>query len=247
MQVICVIPARGGSKGLPRKNVTTLCGHPLVAYPIAAARASDCCNAIFLTTDDEEIAEAGRQYGADVPFLRPKHLAEDATTTEATLQNALLEYERHIGRTFDIAVFLTPTDIFRRPEWIMQAVDRLRNSPELESVFSASATHKNYWHRPGGTGELTRVLDWMASYGSRQSRQKIWREDTGLACASRAELWRAGRRIGDRVGIIETIHGETAIDIHEAFDLFLAEQAIVWLRRNAPERAPIEPERVFHD
>jgi CMP-N,N'-diacetyllegionaminic acid synthase len=224
--------------------VTTLCGHPLVAYPIAAARASESCDAIFLTTDDEEIAEAGRQYGADVPFLRPQHLAEDTTTTEATLQYALSEYERHSGRTFDIAVFLTPTDIFRRPEWVAQAVGRLRDSPDLESVFAASATHKNFWHRPGRNGELTRVLDWMASYSSRQQRQKIWREDTGLACASRAELWRRGRRIGDRIDIIETVHGETAIDIHEAFDLFLAEQAIGWLRRNAPERAPIEPERV---
>jgi CMP-N,N'-diacetyllegionaminic acid synthase len=223
--------------------VLDLAGHPLVAYPVAAARASGVCDAVFLTTDDEEIASAGRRYGADVPFLRPPDLAEDLTTTEATLKHALESYEAHTGERFDVCVFITATDVFRQPSWIAEAVRRLEANPALESVFSGHATHKNYWHE-AADGGYERILPWMRTYSSRQVRSTIWREDTGLACASRAALWREGRRIGDRVEIIENKLTETAIDIHEAFDLFLAEQAIAWLRAHAPERAPIRPEPV---
>ena len=201
------------------------------------------CDAVFLTTDDEEIADAGRRYGADVPFLRPSDLAEDLTTTEATLQHALESYEAHTGERFDVCVFVTATDVFRQPAWIADAVGRLAADPTLDSVFSGHATHKNYWHE-APEGGYERILPWMRTYSSRQIRRTIWREDTGLACASRAALWREGRRIGDRVDIIENKLTETAIDIHEAFDLFLAEQAIAWLREHAPERAPINPQPV---
>ena len=82
MSVICIIPARGGSKGLPRKNILSLAGHPLIAYPIAAARASGVCDTIFVSTDDEEIAAVALQQGAEVPFLRVKKLAQDFSTTD---------------------------------------------------------------------------------------------------------------------------------------------------------------------
>ncbi len=236
--VLCVIPARGGSKGLPRKNVLPLAGRPLVGYPIAAAKASGVCDAIFVTTDDEEIAAVARAEGADVPFLRPADLAGDLTTTEATLRHALLAYESHTGRQFDICVFLTPTDIFRSPAWIARAVNLLKEQPKLESAFAGTATHKNYWDREPG-GAWVRVLPWMRDYSSRQVRRKIYREDTGLACASRADIWRGGRRIGDVVEIIPNDLPETAIDIHTAFDLFLATKAIEYLRAHHPERLPV--------
>lgn len=236
--VICIIPARGGSKGLPRKNVLPVAGHPLVAYPVSAALKSGVCDTVFVTTDDEEIAATARRYGADVPFLRPTDLAEDLTTTEATLQNALLSYEAHAGRQFDICVFLTPTDVFRQPTWVRQAVQLLRDQPELESAFAVNGTHKNYWHK-GADGQWERILPWMRDYSSRQVRQKIYREDTGLCCASRAQLWRDGRRIGDRVELLPNDLTETSLDVHTAFDLYMVEKAIEYLRTHAPERAPV--------
>ena len=139
-KVISITPARGGSKGLPRKNIMLLLGKPLIAYPIEAAYASGVVNVALVTTDDEEIAEAARRAGAKVPFLRPKELADDLATTEATLQHALLTYEKMSGEIFDICVFLTATDIFRKPEWIAQAVSILNERPEIESTFSAYAT-----------------------------------------------------------------------------------------------------------
>ena len=233
-KVISITPARGGSKGLPRKNVRQLLGKPLIAYPIEAALASGMVDAVLVTTDDEEIAEVARNAGAEVPFLRPKELADDLATTESTLQHALLAYEKMTGQSFDICVFLTATDIFRKPEWIRQAVEILKARPEIESVFSAYATSKNYWQKKTD-GSYERLLPWMRAYSSRQIRQVIFREDTGLACASRAWLWREGRRIGDRVEIIPNSSSATGIDVHTRFDLFLAEQAMRYLKEHPDE------------
>ena len=90
---------------------------------------------------------------------------------------------------------------------------KLRNDSSLDSVFAASPTHKNYWQKDN-TGKLRRVLKEMAFYSSRQEKKPIYREDTGLACASRASLWRVGKRIGDNVEIIINENFETSIDIH---------------------------------
>ena len=80
----------------------------------------------------------------------------------------------------------------------------------------------------------------MREYSSRQVRRKIYREDTGMACASRAYLWREGRRIGDKVELIDNENTETAIDIHSAFDLYLAEKAIEYFREHEPDRLPFD-------
>jgi len=230
-KVISITPARGGSKGLPRKNIRLLLGKPLIAYPIEAAITSGVIDVVLVTTDDEEIADLARRAGAEVPFIRPRELADDLATTESTLQHALLTYEEMSKQAFDICVFLTATDVFREAEWITQAVSILRARPDIESAFSAHATSKNYWQKKED-GSYERLLPWMRTYSSRQIRHVIYREDTGLACASRAWLWREGRRIGDRVEIIPNFNSATDIDIHTDFDLFLAEQALKYLREN---------------
>ncbi|MEO0978698.1 MAG: acylneuraminate cytidylyltransferase family protein [Pseudomonadota bacterium] len=244
MKTIAIIPARGGSKGLPGKNIRPLDGHPLIAYPISAARLSGVCDEIIVTTDSEGIADIAKSYGAAVPFIRPAELAQDLSTTEETLQHALESYEALTGETFDICVFLTATDIFRNPAWIREAVEALKTDPDLESAFAVHATHKNYWMKDDGDG-YTRLQEWMASYSSRQVRKKIYREDTGLTCASRAWLWREGRRIGDRVLPIINDRTETSLDIHAEFDFFLCEQAIAWLKAHDPANAPkiVDPGR----
>jgi CMP-N-acetylneuraminic acid synthetase len=223
--VICIICARGGSKGLPRKNVRLLDGEPLIARPVRHALESGAVDTVLVTTDDEEIARAARDAGAIVPFVRPVELAQDLTTTEATLKHALLTYEEMVGRQFGIAVFLTATDIFRDPSWIRQAVQALRARPELESVFSGHKTHKNFWEQQED-GSWARLRSWMAVYSSRQVRRAVVREDTGMACASRAWLWREGRRIGDKVDIIVNDDDFTSIDIHREEDLLLAQAAL---------------------
>jgi len=223
--VLCIICARGGSKGLPNKNVRLLDDEPLVVRPIKQAILSGVVGTVLVSTDDPEIARIARNAGADVPFLRPNELAMDLTTTESTLTHALLTYENMIGRQFSICVFLTATDIFRHPSWISEAVELLYKRPEIESVFSGHKTHKNFWEQEND-GTWVRLRPWMSTYSSRQVRRVIVREDTGLACASRAYLWRQGRRIGDHVDIILNDDDFTSIDIHHEEDLRLAQAAL---------------------
>ena len=225
MKTIAIICARGGSKGLPRKNVKELDGVPLIGRVVKQAVDQACIDTVIVTTDDQEIATIAKHYGAEIPFIRPSSLAEDLTTTEETLQHALITYEEMNNIEFDICVFLTPTDVFRRSEWISQAVNQLKSSPDLESVFVGHKTHKNFWEQQDN-GSWIRVRDWMASYSSRQVRRAIIREDTGLACASRAWLWREGRRLGDAVDIIVNDDDFTGIDIHAQEDLDLAQAAL---------------------
>jgi CMP-N,N'-diacetyllegionaminic acid synthase len=223
--IICIIPARGGSKGLPMKNIKLLGGEPLISRPIRHALESEVVGTVLVTTDDHEIAEIARNAGAIVPFVRPKELAEDLTTTEETLKHALITYEKVLGREFELAIFLTATDIFRDSNWINEAVEKMISNPSLESVFSGHATHKNFWEL-NEKGQWERVCDWMKNYSSRQVRNYIVREDTGLMSVSRAWLWREGRRIGDNIDIIVNHDAFTGIDIHLQEDLDLAGEAI---------------------
>ena len=222
--VICIIPARGGSKGLPRKNVKLINNEPLIARPIRHAIESGVIGTVLVTTDDDEIAKIAKEAGATI-LIRPSELAEDLTTTEDTLKHALVTHEDAIGKQFELAVFLTATDIFRNPDWIKEGVEKMKNNPKLESVFSGHATHKNFWEQQED-GNWERIRGWMAGYSSRQVRRHIIREDTGLMCVSRAWLWREGRRIGNTVDVIQNHDDFTGIDIHHEEDLKLANEAI---------------------
>jgi len=230
-RVISIICARGGSKGLPRKNLLTIDGEALISRAVRHAKEANVSEIILVSTDSKEIANAAIKAGAIVPFLRPPELSDDLATTEETLRHALISYEALVGKKFDICVFLTATDIFRSPEWITKAVGVLRDRPEIESVFVGFRTHKNFWEKDR-FGQWVRLRSWMSVYSSRQIRQFVVREDTGLACASRSWLWRQGRRIGDRVEILVIDDDFTSIDIHCEDDLKLA-QAALNIRKNA--------------
>ena len=134
--MICIIPARGGSKGLPGKNKLLLDGKQLIYRPIRQAIKSGVIGTVLVTTDDNEIARISESSGAVVPFIRPPELSQDLTSTEDTLKHALLEYEREIKKKFEIAVFLTATDIFRKVQWIKDAVLMLKENPKLQDLWS---------------------------------------------------------------------------------------------------------------
>ena len=238
LKTICIIPARGGSKGLPGKNLRLFNGKPLIAWPIIAASRCKDVDTVLVTTDNEKIATQAKLYGAAVPALRPHNLSQDNSTTEATLKDALEKFEKHTNQFFDICVFLTCTDIFRDTDWITKAIEKLKNNTGIDSVFSACPTHKNFWHKDKD-GKLKRVLKKMEVYSNRQEKEPIYREDTGLACASRSYLWRNGKRIGNNVEIIINDNFETSIDIHNEFDFFMAERALEYLKKNNPEKVKL--------
>ena len=227
INTLCILCARGGSKGIRNKNLKKVDGKPLIFYPIKAAKMSGVIDKIIISTDSKKIARCAEKFGAEVPFIRPKKLSGDLITTEKTLKYSLLKYEKISKKKFDICVFLTATDIFRKVSWITKAVNILKSNSKLESVFSGHKTHKNFWELKNN--RWVRLKSWMSKYSSRQVRKPILREDTGIACASRAHLWRKGKRIGDKVEIIQNDESFTNIDIHEVNDLKLANFAMrIW-------------------
>jgi len=132
--VLAVVPARGGSKSIPRKNVRPFAGHPLVAYSIAAGLQAASVDRVVVSTDDEEIADVARQYGAEVPFLRPADLAQDDTPDLPVFRHVLEELERREGYRPEIVVQLRPTSPVRPPDCVDRAVGLLRAHPEADSL-----------------------------------------------------------------------------------------------------------------
>ena len=225
IEVLCVIPARGGSKGLPNKNILILDGSPLISHAIRYARESLLISDIIVSTDSQEIADIAQTHGAQVPFIRPKELSDDLSTTESVLTHALFVMESLLKKNYDYCVFLTGTSVIRPSGVIDRGIEYLRCNPAIESYFSGYKTTKNYW-KLDSDGNWKRLLPWMRTYSSRQIRENIVREDTGIASISKAEVWRSGRRIGDKVFIETTDDDFTGLDIHTLEDLELAECAI---------------------
>jgi CMP-N,N'-diacetyllegionaminic acid synthase len=147
--ILALIPARGGSKGIPRKNVMPLLGKPMIAYSILHAKASKHINRIVVTTDDHEIAEVAREWGAEVPFMRPSEYAQDLSPDIDAFRHALEWLKAQEGYMPEAVVHLRPPGPVRRVELIDQAVDLLLSHPEADAVRSiglALQTPYKMWH-----------------------------------------------------------------------------------------------------
>lgn len=135
-RVLALIPARGGSKGIPRKNLLMLRGKPLIAYSILQAQRSRRISRVIVSTDDEEIAAVARSWGAEVPFLRPAELAGDLSPDIDAFRHALRWLDEHEGYRPEAVVHLRPPGPVRRVELIDQAVDLLLLRPDADAVRS---------------------------------------------------------------------------------------------------------------
>ncbi len=160
-EVLAVIPARGGSKGIPRKNLRSFAGWPLIAWSIAAARQAVSVKRVILTTDDEEIAAVGREYGAETPFLRPSEYAQDLTTDLPVFEHALRWLAEHEGYRPDAVVQLRPTSPIRPPGMVDEAVRILMEHPDADSVRGVVPAGQNphkMW-RISESGPMKNLLD----------------------------------------------------------------------------------------
>ena len=137
--ILVVIPARGGSKGLPGKNIKMLCGKPLIAYSIDVARAFADDKNICVSTDSEEIKQVVEQYGLKVPFLRPDYLATDTATSDDVLIHAVNYYREQYGRTFKKLLLLQPTSPLRTKEDVEGAIRLYRD--DIDMVVSVMKSH----------------------------------------------------------------------------------------------------------
>lgn len=142
-EVLAIIPARGGSKGIPRKNIRPFAGYPLITYSIAAGLQAETVTRVIVTTDDEEIAEVARRYGAETPFLRPAKLAQDRTTDLPVFQHALEWLAENEGYHPDVIVHLRPTTPVRPPDLVDGSVRLLLAHPEADSVRGITPARAN--------------------------------------------------------------------------------------------------------
>ncbi|HDS1210615.1 pseudaminic acid cytidylyltransferase [Shewanella algae] len=134
---ICIIPARGGSKRIPRKNIKEFHGKPMIAYSIAAARESGCFDKVIVSTDDAEIAEVARLWGAETPFVRPDNIADDYATTIDVVQHAI-EWCENQGWLFDKVCCIYATAPFVQPKDIKRGLNLLEES-DIQYAFSATS------------------------------------------------------------------------------------------------------------
>jgi len=142
MRVIGLVPARGGSKGVPRKNIKPLAGKPLLAYTAASALAATLLDRVILSTEDEEIAGVGKRFGLEVPFMRPAELAADGTPSVLVVKHALEWLARH-GETYDAVCLLQPTHPFRLPADIDGCI-RMLGDTGADAVVTVSAVPPEY-------------------------------------------------------------------------------------------------------
>jgi len=224
MRAIGFIFARGGSKGLPGKNIKMLAGKPLIAYAIDTARACKSLETVIVSTDDAEIAKVAREYGAEVPFIRPAELATDAASEWLAWQHAISSVRASHG-DFDIFVSLPVTSPFRDVSDVQACIDTLKNDPRTDIVITTRAAERSpYFNmvKLDAEGYASIVIQPEDAVVRRQDVPVVY-DVTTVAYAARPDyVMRTQRLFEGRVKTVE-VPAERALDIDTPYDFLLAE------------------------
>ena len=220
--ILAVVPARGGSKGVPGKNVRPFLGQPLISRTIQVARASRELDRLLVSTDDDAIAAASREAGAEVPFRRPAEFAGDASTTLEVLRHAALWVEQDSQRRLDAIVTLQPTSPFRRTEHIDAAIRLWRESGAPSVISVCRAEHSPYW-MGNLEGDLFRpLLGEPHRHPQRQVLPDVFRLNGAVYVTSRKTLLEEGRILGDGTRALVMTEDES-LDIDTELDFTIGE------------------------
>lgn len=250
MSILCVIPVRGGSRGLPGKNVRLLGGHPLVAWTIRAALEAEEELHVVVSTDSEEIAEVARRYGANVPGLRPAELAQDETPTEPVIEHVLAA-ERAAGVEPEGVMLLQATSPLRLPGTLDRAVRQFR-ATGVDSLVGVVPVSPFLWRHPEDPA-ADPVPDFEV--GAHKRRQDMTRTDlrfreNGSLYVTRPWVYdELHNRLGGRIGLLELADLE-GVDIDTELDFVLAEQqmdqylAVQQVLQRRPQRVDPLPDGI---
>jgi len=235
VEVLALIPARGGSKGIPRKNIKNLGGHPLIAYSIAAGLSSKLVTRTIVTTDDQEIARKAKEYGAEVPFLRPEEFARDDTRDLPVFQHVLFWLKEHEDYQPDLVVQLRPTSPFRSPALVDEALQILIDNPRANSVRGIVPSKQNpykMWQIQDG-GQMKPLLETNFVEPYNMPRQELpqtfWQ--TGHIDAIRTQTILDGSMSGENVYACQ-IDPRFSVDLDNLLDWEEAESRLSTLEKD---------------
>lgn len=223
--LLTVIPARGGSKGLPDKNIRSLSGIPLIGHSILCAKMCSELDRVIVSSDDDKIISIAREFDVDIPFKRPAELAEDNSSMIDVIKHALLKMEEIDSLRYEAVLLLDPTSPGRMPQDITQAIEKLKNNPNADGIVGVSVPEFNpIWHSViEENGFMKSLISDAVKYTRRQdvpivyrinASLYIWRRDYLLSCK---DNWIGGKHL------IYEIPETRAIHIDELFEFKHAE------------------------
>lgn len=226
MRILCVIPVRGGSKGIPGKNRRPVAGKPLVAWTIEQALSARPQMDVLVSTDDEDLAAIAREAGAQVPWLRPAHLAEDTTATEPVVEHAIAEFTA-AGRRPDAVMLLQATSPVRLPGTVDRAISQFV-ATGVDSMVGAVPQTPFLWQYGASEADQPKA---HFTIGARPRRQELQRtemfyRETGSLYLTKTEIYeREHNRLGGTIGIFEMDDLE-GVDIDTELDLSIADHQL---------------------
>lgn len=226
-KVLALATARGGSKGVPGKNIKLLNGKPLIGWVIGAAKNSKYIDRVILSTDGENIAKVGGEQGAEVPFMRPKELAQDMTPDTPVFEHALAWLRDNEGYIPDIVVHLRPTGPMVSSEELDEAIELLADHSDSDSVRSIQEPNKppyKMWKMDGEfmipfVSDMPGMRDWHTA--PRQSLPKVFETTADIGIMWAKTVTEKHSVIGDKV--IPFLLQRPTVDIDNLFDFEIAE------------------------
>jgi CMP-N,N'-diacetyllegionaminic acid synthase len=222
INIIAIIPARGGSKGIPRKNIKDLNGKPLIGYILETALKVEEIDRVIVSTENLEIANVAKEFGAEIPFLRPKELAEDSVPTLPVLQHAISYLEENENFTPDIIVLLYATSPLVKKERISQAI-RLLIEENFDLVISVVKDKGHFWIEKDGNFERL----YPRTIKNRQFENPLFRENGAIYVYKKFAIMEQNCMVDLNVGFIKMCNYES-IDIDEPFDFEIAKNLIFY-------------------
>lgn len=220
MNIITVIPARGGSKGIPKKNIYPVLGKPLLCYTIEAALESKVCGDIVVSTDSSEIKEVANRYEDICVINRPDELANDTATTESALMHAIDYMKSHFDRQYDAVMTLQPVSPLRKGSTIADFVYRFKNrSNDVDAMLTLHEDRSDFWIKKedGTYGRLD-----PKAPRRRQERKPLYIENSAIYITMISSLYETGSVLGKNAEgfVVSTMEG---VDVNDYIDLYLVE------------------------
>ena len=228
MNVLFVMTARGGSKGIPRKNIKKLGSYPLLAYKIISAKKSKFDHRLIVSTDDEEIAEVAREYGAEVPFMRPENLSGDNVDSMSVVSHAVEWIVNNDNTVYDYICLLEPTSPFASYLDFNEAIDELVESGanSIASVKKAEVS-SSFIHPLDENRRLSKMVDTYLSLESvrRQDQEEEYTLNGCIYCV-KWDYFMMNKSVLSRDCVPYFMSSEASVDIDDSFDWLIAETII---------------------